>query len=66
VVAASIGGQALSVSRSFRTIAEEDMSQTAQLTLRLLRSNLEDNPSLLDGERENVLLQLMRSVFGNE
>lgn len=66
VVAASIGGQALSVSRSFRTIAEEDMSQTAQLTLRLLRSNLQDNPSLLDGERENVLLQLMRSVFGNE
>lgn len=51
--------------RHFPTIEPDDLSPTAKVLLRLLTTNLADDHSLLDGERENLLVELARRVFGD-
>lgn len=56
---------ALQLTRQFATIEIEDFSETAKVLLRLLTVNLADDHSLRDGERENLLVELARRVFGD-
>ncbi|MGQ9732664.1 MAG: hypothetical protein ACUVX8_15510, partial [Candidatus Zipacnadales bacterium] len=53
------------VRRDFRLIAREQWSESALMVLYLCTANLMDNPTFCDGERENIVLELVRRVFGN-
>lgn len=64
-VSADLGDGPVQISRRFPAIRQEEFSETAKVLLRLLTANLADDQSLRDGERENVLLQLVRRVFGD-
>lgn len=64
-ISADLSRGAMSINRQFPVIEPEDFSETAKVILRLLSTNLAEDQSLVDGERENVLLQLMRRVFGD-
>lgn len=64
-VVAQFKDRALNLTRRFPTIEPEELSETAKILLRLLRSNLAEDVSLPDGEKENVLLELIRQVFGD-
>lgn len=55
----------LELRRQFATIEHDDLSETAKVLLRLLTTNLADDHSLRDGERENLLVELARRVFGD-
>ncbi len=64
-VHADFGDGTRTITRQFPAISPEEFSETAKVLLRLLTANLADDQSLRDGERENVLLQLVRRVFGD-
>jgi hypothetical protein len=64
-ITASYRDRSLKLRRQFPTIEPEDLSTTAQVILRLLTTNLADDQSLCDGERENLLVELARRVFGD-
>ncbi|MGD9497429.1 MAG: hypothetical protein AB7Y46_14105 [Armatimonadota bacterium] len=64
-VSADLGDGPVRISRRFSVIRLEQFSETAKVLLRLLTANLADDQSLRDDEKENVLLQLVRRVFGD-
>jgi len=64
-VSANFQAGPLKITRQFPTIEPDELTETAKIILRLLNTNLADDQSLLDGERENILLQLIRRVFGD-
>lgn len=65
-VQAELDGHVRSITREFAVIPPDNLSECARMVLRLITSNLTDNPTLRDGERENILLELVRRVFGDE
>jgi hypothetical protein len=65
VAATNVAGQTSHVRRDFTAIPTEQLGENAAMVLRLIMANLMDNPSLRDGERESIVLELVRRVFGN-
>lgn len=54
------------LARQFPVLEQSELSEAGGLLLRMLSRNLAEDVSLRDGERENVLLLLIRQVFGND
>lgn len=64
-VSASYKSKPVHLTRSFPLVEEGELSETAKVVLRLLTVNLAEDQALRDGERENVLLLLIRRLFGD-
>lgn len=64
-VVAQFKDRPLNLTRRFHIIEPEELSEPAKILLRLLRSNLAEDVALADGEKETVLLELIRQVFGD-
>jgi hypothetical protein len=58
-------GDAVALTRFFPAIPADALSDDARMLLRFLTTNLVETYALRDGERENLLVELARRVFGD-
>lgn len=64
-LSADYAGRRRQLTRQFATIDPEALSEDAKMLMRFLRMNLVEARALRDGERENLVTELIWAVFGD-